>query len=137
MDHEPGISEVGPWGCAACFQGDAAAVWRAKPFQSRTRLVEESHFSIEVMQCGCCGQRCVKVFTEFVDWVGGDDAQYWTVIPVTAAEAGQLRAQGAAVSTELIEGLSRGRRYLQADYPTGKEKRVLWSVGPVWIMRGG
>jgi len=124
------------FGCAACFRGSAPEVWKAKPFVSVSRLVDDSHFTVDVMKCRTCGQPCVKVFTEFIDSQAGDDAQYWSVIPLTPIESGRLIAQGQKVNTKLIEAMSHGRRYLQADYPTGKNERVVWSVGPLWIMQG-
>lgn len=124
------------FGCKACFQGDAEKVWEARQFDSVARLVDDSHFSIAVMVCEWCGQGCVKVFTEFVDWSGGDDAQYWYLIPITADESDGLIAQGEKVDTKSIDAMSAGRRILQVDYPTGGEKRVHWAVGPTLIVQG-
>jgi hypothetical protein len=123
-------------GCKACFQGDAEKVWNARQFDSLARLVDDSHFSITIMACAWCGQRCVKTFTEFVDWSGGDDSQYWYLIPITADEADQLVAQGEKVDTKQIDAMSAGRRVLQADFPTGKEKRIHWANGPILIVPG-
>ena len=124
------------FGCDVCFRGDAASVWKAWPFRTLAELVDESHFSIQILACRACGQRCAKVFTEFVDWSGGDDAQYWSVIPLTGDEADELSKQGEAAEIKRIEAFSAGRPYLQADFPTGKPARIVWQQGPVWIARG-
>jgi hypothetical protein len=73
------------------------------------------------------------VFTEWIDWSGGDDAQYWSLLPLTVSESGQLMDQGERVDLRLIESMGRARRYLQVDYPTGKAKRVLWAEGGLII----
>ena len=122
------------FGCAACFGGDAERVWSEHPFEPVVTLVDDSHFTVRIMRCRACGQRAVRTFTEFVDWSGGDDAQYWTVIPLTPEEAEQLIAQGEHVSATLIGQLSDGRWCLQADHPTGKPQRIVWARGPMWIM---
>lgn len=132
-----GNSLVADLGCTACFKGDPEKVWNAGQWNSITRLIEESHFSIEVMACRVCGQKCIRTFTEFIDWSGGDDAQYWYIIPITAHEADGFVAQGENVDTARIDALSAGRRVLQVDYPTGKEKRIRWTNGPTFIVRGG
>ena len=123
-----------PFGCARCFGGEAERVWTENPFEQVIALVDDSHFTVRIVQCRACRQHAVRTFTEFIDWSAGDDAQYWTVIPLTAEEAQQLIAQGDHVSAELIGQISTGRWYLQADHPTGKPRRILWARGPAWIM---
>lgn len=78
------------FGCAECFAEDAerAGRWR---LQGVCELVDESHFGVAIRQCPACGQRFVTIFTEFVDWVDGDDPQYWDRVPVTQAEAERIR----------------------------------------------
>jgi len=123
------------FGCPKCFQGDAAAVWNARNLTHLAQLVDESHFSIHILACKNCGQRCVKTFTEFIDWSGGDDAQYWYLIPLSKDEADTLAWQGENANIKFIEHASTARPILQVDYPTGKEKRIFWNKGPVWIVR--
>jgi hypothetical protein len=124
------------FGCAACFQGDASAIWTARPFESRILLLDDSHFSIHIMQCRHCGQRCVKIFTEFVDWSGGDDAQYWSLIPLSPDETQHFADQGVTVNIRQLEAISAGRPILQASFPTGKDSSIRWMIGPVWIVPG-
>lgn len=121
------------FGCPACFQADAPAAWEAlHGFQHLAKLVDESHFMVHILACPRCGQRCVEVFTETIDWVDGDDPQYWSVLPVTPTEAEQLHAAGANV-VALIKTMGHDRRYLQRDYPKGGAPRIAWAGPPLWI----
>ena len=122
------------FGCARCFLATAEEAEEARRhFSELSRLIDESHFIVRILACPDCGQRCVSVFTEWIDWSEGDDAQYWSVLPLTREESEQLMAQGEQVDLRLIEALGRRRRYLQVDFPTGKPKRVLWADGNLWI----
>jgi hypothetical protein len=122
-------------GCSRCFQGDASAVWAARPFEHVATLVDDVHFIIHLMRCSACRQPCIKIFSEEVDFANGDDAQTWIVIPLTADESENLRTQGEAVSIKEIETLSTGRRCLVVDYPSGGEKSCWWRDGPLGILR--
>jgi hypothetical protein len=130
------MSHESTFGCPACFQGDAKAVLASGALERVHRVYDESHYSVNIERCRHCGQPAVRVFTEFVDWTGGEDSMYVSIIPITPAEADLLVAQGENVDDKAIEAMSRGRPYLQSDWPTGKEKRTEWREGPVWIMRG-
>jgi hypothetical protein len=122
------------FGCARCFQAPAEAVSEARrDFAQIVRLVDESHLIVRILACPDCGQRFVSVFTEMIDWSAGDDAQYWSVLPLTLEESEQLTAQGEQVDLRMIEALGRHRRFLQIDFPTGKAKRVLWAEGGLLI----
>jgi len=122
------------FGCECCFQTSAEAASEARRgFVQLARLVDESHLVVKILACTHCGQRCVSVFTEMIDWSGGDDAQYWSLLPLTLEESEQLLAQGEQVEPRLIESLGSARRYLQVDFPTGKPKRVLWAEGGLMI----
>ncbi len=122
------------FGCERCFQASAEELSDLRrSFIEISRLVDESHFIVRVLECPRCFQRCVSVFTELIDWVGGDDAQWWSVLPLTKAESEQLIAQGEKVEIQLIESLGRRRRYLQVDYPTGEPKRIMWEEGNLRI----
>jgi len=100
-------------------------------------VVDESHFTLHVLRCHNCGQLFIKVFTEFIDWHGGDDAQYWTVTPITADEATRLIAEGKDVDLQWVGSLGSGRRSLINDYPTGAPSRYAWRSGPIPLIRGG
>ncbi len=92
-------------------------------------LVDEFHFIVSILECPSCSQLFVSVLTEIVDWVGGDDSQYWTLMPITAAEAVASREQGDSLSEAKLAALGAGRRSLHRDYPTGEAQRIYWSAG--------
>jgi len=75
----------------------------------------------------------VKIFTETIDWAGGDDPQYCSVVPVTPAEAKELIGQGERVDTQRIEAISRDRCHLRMDYPRGETQQIYWAEGPLRI----
>lgn len=113
--------------CRSCAHDDAAAFWGAvKSFKVERELADESHFHATVLLCSC-GDRFVKVFTETIDWVNGEDPQYWTVMPVTAAEAAAL-APGDGLEAALA-ALGPDRRSLRRDFPSNAEPRLCWGVG--------
>lgn len=124
---------IQPFGCGACFQGDAEAVWK-RGFTNLATLVEDSHFGIQVMICPACDQRCVKVFMEFVDWANSDDAQSWVVVPLTHGESVELLALGGKVRPEDILRASKNRSYLFADFPSGGGSTIQWRAGPPGIV---
>ncbi|WP_199807857.1 hypothetical protein [Streptomyces sp. NRRL S-350] len=117
------------FGCAKCYGEDAQAVWRGQHdgFEREAEVVDESHFSVDVRRCRACAQRFVWIFSESVDWMGGDDAQYVTVMPLTAAEAGGLVA-GTLRPLDL-GALGRDRRHLDHDWPTGGPAGLRWNSG--------
>ena len=119
------------FGCAHCFQTTPEAAWQAR-LPLVAELLDESHFTVRIQECPHCGQRFVSIFTEMIDWSAGDDAQYWSVLPLTRDESEILLAQGEGVDVKLIESFGRGRRYLQRDYPTGKPERLQWHAD-LWI----
>lgn len=128
------MAEADQFGCERCFQASAQAASQARrQFFERAKLVDESHIIVRILECPHCGQRCVSVFTELIDWSGGDDAQYWSLLPLTLEESEQLLVQGEQVDLRRIESLGRARRYLQVDFPTGKSKRVSWAEGGLMI----
>jgi len=123
------------YGCALCFGEDAEAA-RAYLLASVQVLVDESHFGVSLRRCTACGQRFVHIFTEFVDWVDGDDPQYTELVPVTGEEAAELAAQGENVDLRAIEALGAGRRRLVMDFPKGGPRRVFFTVGALGIRPG-
>ncbi len=127
-----GVTAAGPFGCRDCFQADAETVARARRgFVSIARLVGESHFGVSIFACPACGQRCVSIFTEMIDWEGGDDPQYVSVLPVTVQESEMLLASGDDLIAR-IESLGRDRQFLQVDYPKGG-RGACWVTGGLRI----
>jgi hypothetical protein len=121
------------FGCEQCFKADAEAMARAKTkFKFIARLVDESHFMMSILACPRCGQRCVSIFTEMIDWTGGDDSQYVTVLPITEPEAQELLAGGDDLAAR-VEALGCDRPYWRDDNPTGGPRKVYWASGGLWI----
>ena len=118
------------FGCERCWPAaaDAAATAR-RTLTHEADLVDESHFHVMIRVCPSCSQRFVSVFTEMIDWVDSDDPQYWTVLPVTDAEAAELVKQGSALTEDALDGLGSGRKCLRVDYPKGEQPRSHWGTG--------
>ncbi len=91
-------------------------------------IVSESHFSVRLRVCRNCGQQFLTVFTETIDWHGGEDPQFWTVMPVTIYEATML-----SLATDSIEGavakIPSDRRSLCHDFPRDGDPKSFWSKG--------
>lgn len=122
---------VGGFGCVECMPDAAEDAWRARQGMAVVAaLVEDVHVSVRILACGACGQHFVSVFTERIDWVGGEDPQDWAVLPLTADESGELRAGS---STLELGAIGVGRRCLRRAYPSDGDVTVGWSTGPVWI----
>ena len=126
------------FGCARCYGKDAltALAFCTTRLRETHRLVERSHFGISLRECPECGQRFVAIFTEFVDWTGGEDSQYFDVVPLTGAEAEKLAAQGKDVDLDALGALGSTRRRLASDWPTGAGKTISWKSGPLSVEEG-
>ncbi|MFF4378338.1 hypothetical protein [Kitasatospora sp. NPDC001547] len=124
------------FGCAKCYGEDEKAVWgrQREGFEHEAEVVDGSHFSVGLRRCRECAQRFVWIFSEVVDWMGGDDAQYVTIMPVTADEAAGLR-QGT-LRPQQLGGLGRDRRHLDHDWPTGGPASLRWRSGRFLVPEG-
>jgi hypothetical protein len=125
-DDEPGKD----FGCERCWPPAADAAWEARGALTHVaELIDESHFHVMILACPRCTQRFVSVFTETVDWGDGDDPQYWTVLPITEAEAADLIQQGDALPEAMLHALGPGRRALRLDHPKASALRIFWGTG--------
>jgi hypothetical protein len=127
------------FGCERCYGDDAAtasAHYRAGGLETQRRIVDDPHFIVSLRRCVACGQAFVSIFTEFVDWSGGDDAQYSDIVPVTSEEAATVVSQGENVEVRFLGSLGEGRRRLSSDWPTGGERRLAWRTGAFWVQPG-
>jgi hypothetical protein len=122
---------VAEFGCAACYGEDADATWHHyhDGLPVTEQLILESHFVVGLRRCAACEQPFVWVFTEYVDWQGGEDPQYRVVVPITPAEAATLAEQGENVDLPALGALGRGRRYLSVDWPSDAPLRAYWGSG--------
>ncbi|MCU0493546.1 MAG: SRPBCC family protein [Chloroflexaceae bacterium] len=118
------------FGCERCWPPDADAAWAArKGLAHEAELIDSSHFHVTIVACPNCRQRFVSVFTETIDWEGGEDPQYWQILPITEAEAATLVQHGAALTETDLDALGPGRRCLKRDYPRAAAPRVFWGNG--------
>jgi hypothetical protein len=127
------------FGCARCYGDDAEAALahlRGGGLQMDFRVVDDSHFGVSLGHCSACSQAFLSIFTEFVDWEGGDDAQYWDVVPVTPAEAASIREPDRSQDLRYLGSLGEGRRRLSSDWPTGAPRRISWRFGTFWVEPG-
>lgn len=132
------MADATSFGCAACYGGDAEAVheyYLSGGLAIDDRLAGESHFGVTLRHCTRCQQQFLFVFTEFVDWDGGEDDQYTDVVPISAEEAAQARER--AEDLAFLGSLGDGRRRLSTAWPrTAKEKTVAWRTGAFRIRPG-
>ena len=118
------------FGCEGCWPPSADAAWEARrTLKPVADLIDESHFRVTVLACPLCSQRFVSIFTETIDWVDGDDPQYWTLLPITGAESAGLVQQRVSLSETNLNALGPGRRSLRRDFPKGDARRVYWGSG--------
>ena len=122
----------GGFGCGRCFAGEAAAVLAGlQDHEEVERHADEPHFIVRVVRCRACGQLFVSVFCERVDWAAGEDPQWRALLPVSPAEAEELRRPDAELT--LVEAWGRARPHVEMDWPRDGPKRVWWSEGPLRI----
>jgi len=115
-------------GCARCNAAELEAAWDSQHAEAIHVLVQESHFSIRITACSC-GQRFVTVFTECIDWRGGEDDQTWLALPVTADEAASLVATREGQLVGVVSALAVGRRFMMRRFPTGGSMTLSWHHG--------
>ncbi len=122
------------FGCERCFQASPDEAYLARrEFRHIATLADESHLMIQLLACPRCGQACVSVFTETVDWVDSDDPQAISVLPITPEEASRIETAGSAYDPDLIEGIDRERRHLHVDMPKGGGRFAAWVPSGFWI----
>ena len=120
----------GNFGCERCWPSGADAAWEAHIALTHAQeLIVESHFHVMILECARCTQRFISIFTEMIDWEGGDDPQYWTLLPITETEAADLVRCRNSLTEASLEALGRGRRCLQRDYPKAGAPRISWGTG--------
>lgn len=118
------------FGCQLCWPADARAAWGARDRLTRLKeLIDESHFIVATLVCPLCDQRYVSIFTELIDWEEGEDPQYWTLMPITEAEAEGLTQQETFLNEDSLNALGPGRRCLRRDHPKAGPPQVFWGRG--------
>ncbi len=118
------------FGCERCWPADAQVAWEARGGLTHMgELIDESHFHVMTLACPHCAQRYVSVFTELIDWADGEDPQYWTLLPITEAEAESLTRRGDSLDETSLNALGRARQCLRRDHPKAEPPRVFWGSG--------
>jgi hypothetical protein len=126
------------FGCPLCYGEDPEIVsTNHHAVRSTDGIIAESHFMVSLNRCPECGQRFLRVFTEFVDWQGGDDAQYVDVVPITEEEAAAIVRQGEDVDLRYLRDVGTGRRRLSIDWPSNRPRRIGWRAGVFEVREGG
>jgi hypothetical protein len=123
------------FGCEGCCPVDADAAWQARStLVVAFDLIDESHFHVMILKCPHCSQHFLSVFTETIDWQGGDDSQYSTLLPLLAAEVATLTQDGQILLESTFTALGIDRKHLKHDHPKGMRATSYWveapSVGP-------
>jgi len=127
------------FGCPRCYGDDAEHAWAfyEDGLVVERELAGEPHFIVQLRRCAECGQQFVWVFSESVDWEGGEDAQHRSVVPISEDEAQALEHLGGLVEAESLAALGAGRRYLVTDWPKGAEHATIdWSTGGLRLRSG-
>jgi len=118
------------FGCFTCWPADARAAWEAHRSLDRTVLVGRTHFEVEILECPDCAQRILYVYTELIDFSGGNDPQYWNLLPITDDEARELIPKGRSQREDELVTLGPDRPSLRAVWPSSAdEKSVFWATG--------
>jgi hypothetical protein len=126
------------FGCESCYGPDPDLVnaFHRESLRRTHQVVDDSHFIVGVLECPRCRQRFVRIFTEFVDWSGGEDAQYTDTVPVTSAEAERVIARGDPADTGMLGELGRDRRRLSSSWPSRAPMRIYWASGTFHVAEG-
>ncbi len=122
------------FGCDTCWPPSAEGAWQARErLEHEEDIINESHYHVMILTCPSCAQRFISIFSEEIDWVNGEDPQYWTVMPLTQAEVVDLIRRGGSLSEGKLMELAPGRRSLQRDFAKAADKpSVFWATG-IWF----
>jgi hypothetical protein len=121
-------------GCAACTRNSPEQTWTARASLAPVdTLVDESHYHVMLLECPACGDRCVSIFTETIDWAHGDDPQHWELMPLTWDEAEYLIGQQPDQVGSILETIGKTRRHLERDHPSSGAARLSWRAGNLFI----
>ena len=94
-----------------------------KGFELIDTYAQESHWWRYLLKCRECGQLYFFEFYEEIDWIGGNDPQYSTYIPVETQE--EIETLKKTSPLTLLKFSPR----LQSDWPAKANKRKIYWVG--------
>jgi hypothetical protein len=117
-------------GCNHCWPASAEAAWDARRgLRELAVWVDEPHFNVRGLQCVHCARHFISVFTESIDWTNGDDAQSWTIVPLTADELVRVKEVLPSSIEAALRAVPSQRRSLRRDHPTGRNAGTSWASG--------
>ena len=116
-----------------CLSPDAARARAAKRLLTGDHLIDESHLIVGIQRCVLCGQAFLSIFTELIDWQGGDDSQARVLVPVTPEEVGMFAARPDVTEDDILE-MNFIRRMLWWVHPRDSAPSAYWSDGPLTIL---
>jgi hypothetical protein len=126
------------FGCEQCYGENAETVLDhcLRQLKVTHKVIANSHFGVSLRECPNCGQRFTTIFIEFVDWSGGDDEQYFYIVPVTAGDVADILAGTRYADPRDLGLLGFRRRYLASEWPTGGSKTISWQEGVIDVREG-
>jgi hypothetical protein len=98
----------------------------------RTRLVDESHFMIDLIRCEKCDRPWVRVFYELIDWKDGEDSQARNFIPLSEDQYKAILDHGENTDEQFLDLIGATGPYLTYSYPQSGERIYIWKEGPVF-----
>jgi hypothetical protein len=120
--------------CPSCHDPDPRRAWeRSRRLAVEARLVEESHFSVRLVRCAACGQAYANVFSERIDWAGGNDPQDWLVLPLDAEEARAIAGTAEDAVERALNALPPRPFLLRWFARDGETPELAWREGPIWV----
>lgn len=98
----------------------------------RTRLVDESHFIVDLIRCRQCDRPWVRIFYELIDWNNGEDSQARNFIPLSEDQYKAILEHGEHTDERFLDLIGIGGPYLTFCYPRSGERIYRWKEGPVF-----
>jgi hypothetical protein len=112
-------------GCPLCRAADPAAA--AAAWSDGRRCVDDPHLGVTLLRCQQCGDPALRIFTELIDWAGGDDSQASIIVPFPATAAGFLAEIGDASGTAAALDDLPSLHYLMRCQPRGVAEPDRWA----------
>jgi len=92
--------------------------------RSRLQLVEsfieESHYSVRLLNCPNCGSRFLSVFSEEIDWVDSEDPMQVSIVRLIEADEARVRALSPEYGFEGLNQLRIEGDLWTKTWPSGK-----------------
>lgn len=96
-----------------------------------TILIDDSHLIVSIRSCEC-GRHYLSVFTEIVDWTGGDDSQLHQIIEIDPILASHLASRGD-LDEDALNDLAIHGRIVAWSHPASGIEAIRSYVGPFLV----